>query len=354
MEPAGRHAPEPLSDTLRDRPEGFELLQALLILEHENRKATSLGCGSVPQNEAVRLRGPLTPVFPASQVEKLSHDAHDPRPILSTPVFGLGGPDGPLPYAFQEWLQQRALARDHAPAEFLDLFQHRLLSLLYRALRKHRIALGFAEPGTSPVHQQLRALTGLLPQGLQERQRLPDAALLARTALLAGGRRSLAGFTAIVRHHFALPLRIEPYTGAWCEIPPASRSVLGRGRRNLGLGRTAIAGKRIWDEQAGITLVFGPLSSEQADSLLPGSEVHSQLADLAALYFGPDLDCTLVLEIEGAQPLYLKRDQRPQLNWNTGLQRASNPAHRQRIETRLRPSARTEHGTRQPDRPVEQ
>lgn len=340
MEPASRHAPEPLSETLRGRPEGFELLQALLILEHENRKATSLGCGSVPQNEAVRLRGPLTPVFPVAQVEKLSHDAEDPRPILSTPIFGLGGPDGPLPYAFQEWLQQRAVARDHAPAEFLDLFQHRLLSLLYRALRKHRVALGFAKPEATPVHQQLRALSGLLPQGLRERQGLPDAALLARTALLAGGRRSLAGFASIVRHHFALPISIAPYTGAWCEIPPGSRSVLGRGRRNLALGRTAIAGKRIWDEHAGITLTFSPLSPAQARSLLPDGDVHPQLADLAALYFGPDLDCTLVLEIKGAQALHIGRQHQTRLNWNSGVRLRDDPDHLQRIETRLRQPTR--------------
>ncbi len=340
MEPASRHAPEPLSDTLRARPEGFELLQALLILERENREATSLGHGSVPQHEAVRLRGPLTPVFPVAQVEKLRQEAGDPRPVLTTPVFGLGGPDGPLPYAFQEWLQQRAVARDHAPAEFLDLFQHRLLSLLYRALRKHRIAFGFARPEASPVHQQLRALAGLLPQGLRERQRLPDAALLARSALLAGGRRSLAGFASIVRHHFGLPLSISPYTGAWCEIPPGSRSVLGRGRRNLSLGRTAIAGKQIWDEHAGITLTFGPLDAAQAESLLPENEVHRQLADLAAVYFGADLDCTLVLEIKGAQPLYLGRQHNTRLNWNNGVQRHAAPDHLQRIETRLRQSSR--------------
>ncbi|EPN73145.1 hypothetical protein A234_18855, partial [Pseudomonas syringae pv. actinidiae ICMP 19101] len=85
--------------------------------------------------------------------------------MLTTPVFGLGGPDG--------------------PAEFLDLFQHRLLSLLYRILRKHRIAAGYSVPSASPVQAQLRALTGLLPQPLQERQALPDAALLARSALFA-------------------------------------------------------------------------------------------------------------------------------------------------------------------------
>lgn len=341
METASRHAPESLSEQLRERPEGFELLQALLILEHENRKATPLGSGSVPQQEAVRLRGPLRPVFPTSQVEKLSHDANDPRPILSTPVFGLGGPDGPLPYAWQEWLQQRALARDHAPAEFLDLFQHRLISLLYRALRKHRVALGFAEPQDTPVHRQLRALAGLLPDSLHDRQQLPDAALLARTALLAGGRRSLAGFVAMARHHFGVPLKARAYAGAWCEIPPASRSVLKRGGRNLQLGNNAIAGKRIWDEHAGIYLDIGPLSSEQAEPLLPGGDAHEQLADLAALYFGPDLDCVLTLDIQGAQPLKLDRGQPPRLNWNGGLQRDSNPTVIKRITTRLRQSGRT-------------
>ena len=340
MEPARRHAPVPLSETLRGQPEGFELLQALLILEHEDRKATSLGCGSVPQHEAVRLRGPLTPVFPTSQVEKLSQDAVDPRPILTTPVFGLGGPDGPLPYAFQEWLQQRALARDHAPAEFLNLFQHRLLSLLYRALRKHRVALGFSDPDQTPVQRQLRALTGLLPDGLQERQRLPDAAVLARTALVAGGRRSLAGFASIVRHQFKLPVSVDPYVGAWCEIPPASRSVLKRGGRNLKLGHTAIAGTRIWDEHAGIRLNIGPINADQAQTLLPGGEVHRQLADLAALYFGPDLDCALSLVIEGAEPLRLERGKGPRLNWNSGMQRTDNPTHRQQINTRLQTSAR--------------
>ncbi|WP_324272453.1 type VI secretion system baseplate subunit TssG, partial [Pseudomonas aeruginosa] len=54
----------------------------------------------------LRLRGPLLPLFASSEVESLLDDPQ--QPVLSTPVFGLGGPDGPLPYAYQEWLQQRA------------------------------------------------------------------------------------------------------------------------------------------------------------------------------------------------------------------------------------------------------
>ncbi|WP_339628525.1 type VI secretion system baseplate subunit TssG [uncultured Pseudomonas sp.] len=334
MATTGRHASLTLSERLRREPQAFELLQALLLLEREHPQAVSLGCGTSPHAEAVRLRGPLTPLFAASQVASLREEQGH-QPVLTTPVFGLGGPDGPLPYAYQEWLQQRARLKDHAPAEFLDLFQHRLLSLLYRVLRKHRLALGFAVPAVSPVQAQLRALTGLLPKALQERQTLPDAAILARTALFSGGRRSLAGFAAIVRQHFGLPMQISAYEGAWRSIPPASRSCLGRAGRNLKLGRNAIAGTRVWDEHAGIRLTLGPLDPRQAERFLPDGEAHPQLASLAAFYFGPDMDCALSLLVNGSGPITLKHKVATKLGWGGTLHRQlSNRV--QRIDTRLR------------------
>lgn len=283
--------------------------------------------------EALRLRGPLLPLFASSEVESLLDDPQ--QPVLSTPVFGLGGPDGPLPYAYQEWLQQRARQKDHAPAEFLDLFQHRLLSLLYRVLRKHRVALGFAVPAATPVQAQLRALSGLLPKALQERLALPDSAVLARTALFAGGRRSLAGFAGLVRQHFGVEARLDAYQGAWKEIPAASRSRLQRGGRNLRLGRDAIAGTRTWDEHAGIALSLGPLDAREAARFFPDGDAHGQLASLAALYFGPDLDCRLSLLVSGGAPLRLERGAPPRLSWNTGLRRVED-GQRQRIDLDLR------------------
>lgn len=336
MATPSRHAALPLSlsQRLRRDPQAFELLQALLLLEREHPQAESLGSGTAPQAEALHLRGPLTPLFAASQVESLTGDT-DHKPTLTTPVFGLGGPDGPLPYAYQEWLQQRARAKDYAPAEFLDLFQHRLLSLLYKVLRKHRIAVGFSVPGATPVHAQLRALTGLLPKALHDRQAIPDAAVLACSALFADGRRSLAGFAAIVREQFELPVELSAYEGAWREIPPASRSRLQPGGRNLQLGHSAVAGTRVWDEHAGIRLTLGPLTPAQAAAFLPDGETHAALASLSALYFGPDLECTLVLLVRGANPIKLGRQTPPLLSWNGGLQRQSSLAM-QRIETRLR------------------
>ena len=336
MATPSRHAPVALtlSQRLRREPQAFEWLQALLLLEREQPQADPLGSGTSPQTEALKLRGPLTPAFAASQIEALHDEAGEPL-TLDTPIFGLGGPDGPLPYAYQDWLQQRARAKDHAPAAFLDLFQHRLLSLLYKVMRKHRVALGFVKPGASPVQAQLRALTGLLPKALQERQAVPDCAVLACTALFADGRRSLAGFAAIVREQFGVPVELSAYEGAWRQIPPASRSVIKPGGRNLQLGRSAVAGTRVWDEHAGIRLTLGPLPSIQAARFLPDGESHPALASLAGLYFGPDLDVRLVLRVRGAGPLKLARQTPVLLSWNGGLQRQASLGV-QTIETRLR------------------
>ena len=58
-------------------------------------------------------------------------------------------------------LQDRLRNKDTAAAAFLDLFQHRLLALLYRAQRKYRVADPFAEPEHSPAEVILRGIAGL-------------------------------------------------------------------------------------------------------------------------------------------------------------------------------------------------
>src|SRR5690606_3704838 len=112
---------------------------------------------------------------------------------------------------------------------------------------------------------------------------------------------------SIVRHHFAVPVRLEQFQGAWREIPAASRSQLGRGGRNLELGRTAVAGKHIWDEHAGIRIVLGPLDGRRYPAFLPRGAAYRQLAALAAFYFGPDLDCALRLLVSETPALLLSR-----------------------------------------------
>lgn len=304
-----RPGPGSLSERLRQQPYTFELMQALLVLEREVPNSKSLACGIDPRHEVVSLRGPLTPVFASSQISRIESpsdtdtatDTGKPDLILHTPVFGLGGPDGPLPYAYQEWLQQRARVKDEATGEFLDLFQHRLLSLWYRVQRKHRLALPFSTPQNSPVYKQLKALNGL-PSAHNDAQSQP---ITARTALFANGRRSLAGLQNLVRHHFDVSTRLEGFQGAWIEVPPASRTVLGRRGRNQALGRNTLAGAHVWDQQAGVRITLGPLTAAQASTFLPDRPAHRELAQMVGFYLGTDFQCGLRLRLSEASPIKL-------------------------------------------------
>lgn len=317
-----RKRPAALAALLEATPQRFELTQALLLLERLRPGALPLGQGDDPRREAVRIKGPLTPGFAANQIDELELDAEH-RPVLHTPVFGLGGPDGPLPYAYQEWLQQRSRIKDSAPAEFLDLFQHRLLSLLYRIDLHLRPAVGFQPPEQSPLQLPLKALVGLAPAALQGRQRLADSAFTARVALFGNSRRSLAGFINLVRQHFRVPAQAQPFVGAWKPLPAANRSQLARGGSNLCLGRDALLGTHIWDDQAGVQLELGPLAAIQGEAFLPGGARHTELVALWVCYFGTELGCRLHLHLRGAQPMVLARQAAPRFGRGARLLRAA-------------------------------
>jgi type VI secretion system protein ImpH len=319
--------PGSLGALLRQSPQRFELLQALMILERERPNTASLATTNDPQQDVVRLRGPLLPEFSPSEISSLRYVRNPQEPdepsrlTLHTQVFGLGGPDGPLPYAYQEWLQQRARLKDLGTVAFLDLFQHRLLSLLYRIQLRHRIALPFRDPEQSPVYEQLRALCGLLPTPVDSSTRLPEKALIARAGLLANGRRSLAGFQNLLTHYFNVPVKLRGYQGGWRRIAQSGRSVLGRHGRNLGLGRSALCGSRVWDEHAGIHISIGLQPNNAAKTFMPGQAPHQQLAALVAFYFGGELDCTLSLHFKQSEPLQLGLPRQPALGLGTRLNR---------------------------------
>ncbi|WP_432723259.1 type VI secretion system baseplate subunit TssG [Jeongeupia wiesaeckerbachi] len=324
MATLGRRSADTVVERLYRETHAFEFAQAVALLHRLDPASTPPGHGVDPRQETVRLRGPLSPALPTGALGPLRAAAYpDQRPTLPVHLFGLGGPDGPLPYAYQEWLQARRARKDPTPTAFLDLFHQRLLGQLYRTLQKYRIAAPFSPPGHSAAHQLLRALTGLLPRALHERQGVPDAALLTRTSILANRRRSASGFQSIVRGHFGIAVRIDQFDGAWSPLPDNVCTRLGRRGGNNRLGRGALAGARIWDEQAGIRIQLGPMSLTSYVSFLPNGQRHRELMALARFYFGIDMACRLILQLAPEQaPKPILRKQAPILlgrtSWMAG------------------------------------
>ncbi|MCP3707698.1 type VI secretion system baseplate subunit TssG [Paraburkholderia sp. CNPSo 3274] len=321
-----------LTQRLFDEPHAFEFTQAVRLLELLQPHAQPLGTGLDPGQEALALSGNLSPAFPASALGPLRHglprslafapqageelsarSVHAGLPQLQVNAFALGGPNGPLPGAWQEWLQDRLRRKDRSAAAFLDIFQHRLLALLYRAQRKYRSAEPLPATAQRSADVVLRALTGNASlnarawgnRAAQEAAALPEPhdlrAVLARAGLFANRRRSLAGFDVMVLHHFRVHVRSTPFAGGWRTLPPASRTAIGSGGRNRRLGQDAVAGTRIWDEHQGIRVRLGPLRREQYEAFLPGAPAHEALHSLAAEWFGAELKVHLELQLAAGE-----------------------------------------------------
>ncbi len=243
----------------------------------------------------VRFRAHLSLNFPASAVEEVQPPTRDrPMPLMTVTFFGLTGPSGILPRHYTEYLIRQE--RDGKGTEkqafraWLDLFNHRLIALFYRAWEKYRFYLAYergacARPEPDPFTRGLFSLIGLGLPPLRGRlqvtcreendgrprervlARIDDLALLYYGGLLAQRPRSAFGLQAILEDYFDLPVRVQQFLGRWMEFDPAGRSRLGEA--NCGLGHDLTAGERVYDVQSKIRLRVGPLSRTRFDAFLP-------------------------------------------------------------------------------------
>src|SRR5690625_4867534 len=146
----------------------LERLHRLTAAEHGR-----VGSDCPPAREALRFHAVNQLGFPARALQRLWQDDADSaeRYHLAVTFMGLTGPTGVLPNHYTTLIQQRAKHRDHALADFLDLFNHRLIALYYRAWAKYRPAVQHEDYASTeqpaPLTRALEALAGQQP-GLQD------------------------------------------------------------------------------------------------------------------------------------------------------------------------------------------
>ena len=120
--------------------QGF--FQAIRLLLRAS--STTLGRNLKPSEEAVRLRAEASEAFPASELAGIEiGEKVNGKPILDASFFGLYGPSGVLPHHYPQLVIDRIRKKDTGLRDFLDIFNHRLLSLFYRAWEKHHFPVAF-------------------------------------------------------------------------------------------------------------------------------------------------------------------------------------------------------------------
>jgi|HigsolmetaGSP11D_1036233.scaffolds.fasta_scaffold09495_2 type VI secretion system protein ImpH len=311
-----------IEDQLRADGPAFDFYRAVAWLEALRRDAVPIGQGEDPSREAIRFESTVGFDFPASDVAEIAPGEEPGAPAkMRVNFLGLAGGQGPLPNAVTEVILQRVSQKDTAFKAFLDIFNHRLVSLAYRLRRGSRVGLEQRPPDRTPIADYLFALTGLGTPRLKGRMGVPDRALIRYAGLLAGRVRSQSALEALLSAHFGCRATVHAYQGRWLPIAPDEVTRIGTGGRNNILGRDAVLGGRVWDLQGSFTIEIGPLTLAQYLDFLPIGSRFRPLLALTRFFVGDgfDFDIRLTLAPEEIGPARIGRHEGALLGWTSWL-----------------------------------
>jgi type VI secretion system protein ImpH len=291
---------EPLRDLLERDPNSVRFFQAVRLLERLYPERHPVGLFISPQQEVVRFSSVPTFSFPASEIHALEK-GKDGQMKLAVNFMGLSAAVGALPHVYTDFLLERAKAKDRGPAEFFDLFNHRIISLFYRAWQKYRFYIAYEQTGAGDdaVSKRLLDLIGLGTQGLRRRLEIADEACLYYTGLLSQRRPTALGLQQLLRDYFQVPVQIHQFTGRWNRLPPENQTFL----RDMGLfcerlGMGTIVGDEVWDQHGTVTIRLGPMNFERYQQFLPGADAYRELRSWLGLYANREFDFIVQLVLE--------------------------------------------------------
>jgi len=316
-----------LPDGVAEAPHRFSFHEIMRWLEAKYAGQPRFGHSSRPAQDVIRLGQEPDVTHAPAALARIEPGQEGRRDRLLVQMFGLFGPDGPLPLYLTEMARERQ--RNHGDAalrRFLDLFHHRLLSLLHRAWADVRPTVSYDRPDEDLFGLWIGALIGLSTPGLRNRDAMPDLLKLHFAGLLSGQTRHAEGLAAILSTFFAAPVRVDGFIGGWLILSDDDRTCLGTSPRTSALGSTVLLGRRVWSRQHKFRVVFGPLTLAEYERLLPGGLSFDRLVPIVRNWAGDALawDVNLILRRDEVPAIRL--GQAGKLGWTTWLMPRSNPS----------------------------
>jgi type VI secretion system protein ImpH len=293
-----------------------------------------VGSASAPWEERIRFRHDPSLAFSTGDVAEVRTVAAPPSPAdpegrpglafeVVTTFLGLSGTVSPLPSYLAEEVAQED---PDAPRlrEFLDLFHHRLISLLYRARARADIPAGWRSDLGDPWSGRLLALLGIdVASG--EIGPVPGWRLLRLAPLLVERNLTAHALAAALEDALEADLlgarvEVEPFAGAWVAIADDQLTRLGLGASRL--GQDLVVGQKVFDAGGRFRVVMGPLGAEAYASFAAGGPVRRTRELLAALVSEPlEHELWLWLAEEAAPALRLGASRVGRDSWLGGQRR---------------------------------
>ncbi|TPJ64019.1 type VI secretion system baseplate subunit TssG [Mesorhizobium sp. B2-6-7] len=288
--------------------EGFDFFELLRRLEQQN---AVFGHSGRPDREPARLGQHVRLAFSARDLVYF-READNGKPARVTIAnLGLLGPEGPMPLHLTRWVLDRLSQRWFAGAnaqltsdttfvDFVNILQHRMIALYYRAWADANPAVQVERAVGGRVRAMLAAMAGI---GLPGTRNIDlDMVKLRQAASLASQVEGPERLTLFLAEAFKVPVKIKEFVAAWTIIPAGLQTRLAKSFAVLGRGATI--GPRVFTRQSRIELRVGPLKYDDFKTFLPGSQRLKLFQHAVRDVVGEslDVDLRIVLAREAVPP----------------------------------------------------
>ena len=309
--------------SLFEEPYSYDFFQAVRVLGWLRPDRSPVGRHSHPQSEIVRFGSNPILHFPPSAIHALQ-EAPDGTTTMTVNFMGLIGPQGTLPNYITELIAGRVRVRDTALLDFLNIFNHRLISLFYKAWEKNHFTVAYERDRNDPVTKALFSLIGFGTPGLLGRQPVEDESFIYYSGLFGMLPKSSVALEAMLSDYFDIAVEVVPFVGTWRSLGEPDQCVFGAEvPESTMLGFGAVVGDEVWDQQSRVRLKLGPLTNERYREFLPTGSSWPELRAIVRSFCGNDLEfeIQLILRREDVPALELRNPSENGLclGWHTWL-----------------------------------
>lgn len=314
-------ATDRLIDALSANPYAYDFFRAVRLLECSFRDHPRIGSAESAASEPVRFGQLPSLSFAPSTIQAVETDPPAGRIRLLVNFLGLLGPNSPLPTHLIEYALERELHhRDRTLTAFLNVFNHRMISLFYRAWAVNQKALDLDRPGEDERFEDyIGSFFGFGFRSLQHHDVVQDYAKLYFAGRLASKARNAEGLKAILREYFDVPASVETFFGRWLDLPGRYLCRLGESPTTGTVGSTAILGARIWDCEMGFRIRLGPMRLQDYERLLPNGRSFKRLKSWILNYCGEQYFWDAQLTLKGDEVPRIRLGVYGLLGWTTWL-----------------------------------
>lgn len=287
-----------LTAQLRDDITRTNFYRFCQLLEQSQPDSPPLGSTWQISNDPVRFRPHSGMGFPASEFRQLEINDEDGQPATARVTFmGLYGITSPLPTTYIDDITQRREGYE-AVSDFLDIFNHRVITQFYRIWRKYSWPASFQAGGKDKTSRYLLSLAGLGLKGSGENIATPISRFLALTAMMRLPTRTAEGITSIV--HLLAPdthAEITPHDPARIAL---KQTLAMSAARPTSLMNRPVMGSHAIDVNHQIHLRLATDNKDEVLNWLPGETLHADLLALLQVYLGAKVDVRITMTLARA------------------------------------------------------